>query len=70
VFDFLNAERLSTALPNHSKNFSGYCSRLHVNLVSPLHKLAGLFFHALFQRLFLGDPLLKRVFLNSFNPLL
>ena len=67
---FLNAARLPTALSNHSKNFSGYFSHLRVNLVSLLRKLAGLFFHALFQRLFLGDPLLKRVFPNSATPLL
>jgi len=67
---FLNAVRLPTALSNHSKNFSGYFSHLREISFPFLRKLAGLFFHALFQRLFLGDPLLKRVFPNSATPLL
>jgi len=36
----------------------------------PSPQTRGSFFHALFQRLFLGDALLKRVFLNSATPLL
>src|ERR1035437_6468911 len=42
--------------------FVSKSSSLRVKLVSLFSKLFGLFFHSLFQRLFLGDALLRRVF--------
>src|ERR1035437_3188612 len=44
-----------------------FASRLRVNLVSLFGKLFGLFFHSLFQRLFLGDALLRGIFPHVFR---